>query len=137
MHDFLVTLAARLIGNFQILRLNLQRLVKAARGERERMPKAIRSLGRILAGESGRRMTVVADGHSVVARFDPGAVMIPHDVTVSACRRVIRQVGTSSSIDERVGANPGGQSYQERGNDRDSQWLTSLLIVAEKWPEND
>jgi len=49
-------------------------------------------------------MAVVAHGDRPVAGFDPGGIVIVHDMTIRAGRRIVREVGGALCIDERIGA---------------------------------
>lgn len=59
------------------------------------MMPAIFGFHKVLVRECRRDMAVVATGDAVMARFDPGIVLVIHDMAVLAGRRIIAEVGES------------------------------------------
>src|SRR6266498_3624611 len=69
--NFLMTVAAGLLGDLPAVRLDLNIVFVAAGGEEKGMPEAIGGLGRIFADEICRSVTAIAGRHRAVRRFEP------------------------------------------------------------------
>jgi len=65
-------------------------------------------------------VTVVANGHVVMARFDPGVVIVVHNVTIGADLRGIAYVGEAfcikKSVRSRARGNPNSQAKNYKVN---------------------
>src|SRR3954466_6719167 len=77
--DVLVTFPAGVFRHGPAPVLDLDRVVKFAGGEGERMKKAVVGFGKIFGNEPGRRVTVVAGGDRAMAGLIPAIEMLPHD----------------------------------------------------------
>jgi hypothetical protein len=82
--NVLMAFAACVFRDAQASTLDLYRLVKLARGKRQRMKKSVLCFGEILWDKSRRRMTIVAGRDRPMTRLDPPIEMILHDVAVGA-----------------------------------------------------
>src|SRR6056297_4248382 len=71
-HQFPVAFQAGLLGHPPVARLDPDGLLEIARGEGERVEKAVVRLGQPLADEVVAQMAVAAGGHVAVAGGDPG-----------------------------------------------------------------
>lgn len=100
MDDLRVAVSAGRLRDRPIPWCDLDRLVKPARRERQRMIPAIEPLGKVLAEEMVRRMAIVAGCHSVVTGFRPRLELLVHDVAIRARGRAIKQVRSSFGIHE-------------------------------------
>ena len=111
--DVLMTFAAGIFGHAPAALLHLDRIVKVARGEGERMKEAVFGFGEILRNESGRRVAVVAGRDRAMARLHLGVEVIPHDVAVGAGVGIVAEIRVALRVNESEAAEP------ERGADRD------------------
>ncbi len=102
MNHILVTGAAGLFGNFQIMPFDLNRLVKTAERKIIRMPETVRGFRIVFADCIGRRVAVVTGRGGVVARFQPTAVLLFHNMAVGARSRVVAHIRIAFRIDERI-----------------------------------
>jgi hypothetical protein len=100
--DVLMTFAAGVFRDAPAAFLDLDRVVKFAGGEGERMKKTVLGFREILRNERRRRVTIVARGDRVMAGLIPAIEMIPHDVAVGAGIGVVPEIGRTIGIDERV-----------------------------------
>ena len=105
-----VTGPAGLFCYGQVLGPDPDGLVEIPRRELERVPKAVLRLGVVLAQKITRSVTVVARRDAVVRRLDPAFVLFVHDVAVDAGCGIVREVGVTLGIPERVGAQTGGDA---------------------------
>lgn len=111
-HDVRVTFAAGVFGNPAVAFCDLDVIGIVAGGEIERMPETVLRLGRILADEIRRRMTVIACRHAAMAGIDPAIVLLLHDVAIHARLGIVREVGRALGIDESVSAHAEGQAHR-------------------------
>ena len=115
-----VALAAGVLGDLMIMRLDAQRVGEITGRERERVPESVRRLRRILRDEALRRVAVIADRDLAVTRLEPCGVMLLHDVAVGTGRRIIRQVRRALRVDEGVCADADCQAEGEACRYRES-----------------
>src|SRR3990172_2008711 len=73
--NFLVTLPACLFRHFTAVRPHLNVVFKPAGGEVKGMPETIPSFGAVFPKESGRCMTIVANGGGPVRRLKPAIIL--------------------------------------------------------------
>lgn len=109
-HDLLMTLATRLFSYIAATLSDVDVVRVPTSGEVVGMPEAVLRLGCIFRDETGRRMAVVADGNGAMARLQPAAVLVLHDMTVDTCISIVGHVGISTRIDKRVRADPHDQA---------------------------
>src|SRR5688500_14576800 len=83
-NEGLVTIAAGAFRSPPAPFPDLDRVVKVAGGEGERMKEAVLGFGEILPHKSGRGVAIVAGGDRAMARFHIGIKMVPHDVAIRA-----------------------------------------------------
>jgi hypothetical protein len=79
-------------------RLHANGLMKIAGREGIRVPEAVIGLRIILGDDVRWRMTIITGGHGPMTRFDPGIVVVLHDVTVGTRSRVIYQIRPALGI---------------------------------------
>ena len=88
-----VAIEARLARDVLIHGRDSDGLREVARGERVAVPYPVDRLDRVLANEAiVRRVTIVARGNRVVGTTIPPVELLPHDVAVDACCRIVGQV---------------------------------------------
>jgi hypothetical protein len=114
----LMTVAARLLGDFQIVSFDLNRLVKAAGREIVGMPETVRGFRGVFADKIVRRVTIVAGGDGVMARFLPAVVLFLHYVTVGAGRRIVAHIRVTFGVNECVNADSDGQPDRDAEHDQ-------------------
>src|SRR5438477_12590534 len=78
MHNVSVTFTAGVLGHAKAALLDLDRIVKFARCERERMKKPVLSFGEILGKESSRRVSIVTGRDRAMAGFNPTVESVLH-----------------------------------------------------------
>lgn len=105
-HHGLVTFMACLFRNGVVVGFDSQRFWKSTRCECHRVPESVVGLGSVLADQSRRGVTVIANRHTSMAGFQPAVVVFVHDVTVGAGRRIVGQVRGPASEYERVTSHP-------------------------------
>ena len=111
LRDLSMTFLAGLFGDLQIVPFDLYRLVKSAAGEIERMPEAIRRLGRIFADQSRRRVAIVTGGDGAVRGLHPAVILLIHDVTIRARSRIVGEIRISFGVNEGVQPQPHRQAH--------------------------
>ena len=116
--DLRMAVEAGLFGDAKVPCLDADRVRKLSSSEGEGVPKAIVGLHPIFSEDVVRSVTVITYGHRAMARFDPGIVMILHDVAVGTCFRITGQVRTSLGVDKSKRTNPAG--HTQRSSDDDS-----------------
>ena len=97
---------ACLFRNGVVVGFDSQRFWESTRRECHRVPESVVGLGSVLADQSRRSMTVIANCHTSMAGFQPAVVVFVHDVTVGAGRRIVGQVRGPASEYERVTSHP-------------------------------
>jgi hypothetical protein len=100
--DFFMTVTARLLGDLAAVRLDLNVVLVAARGEEKRMPKAIRRLSRILADEVCRRVAAIAGGDGTMRRLQPTVEFLAHDMAVGTSHWIVGEVRPAFRISKGV-----------------------------------
>lgn len=70
------------------------------------MPEPVPSLGRIFADEIMRRVAIVTGCDRLVARLQPAAVLIFHDVAIRTGERIVAHVRIALTVPERVNTHP-------------------------------
>ena len=117
--DVLMTFAAGVFRDTPAAFLDLDRLVKFVRRERERMKKAVLRFREILRNEPRRRVAIVARRDRAMAGFNPGIEMVLHDVAVGAGAGIVAEIRAAFGIDERVTAEAHRRAERERDHDRE------------------
>src|SRR5688500_2236607 len=116
--DRLMAVPAGRLGDGPVARGDLDGLRESAGRERERMPEAVERLRRVLGGEAGRRVAVVARGDLAMAGLGPAVVLLAHDVAVHARARIVGQVGGALRVHERVGADADADAEDDREDEQ-------------------
>src|SRR5262245_40208711 len=106
LNNFLVTVAAGVLSDAPVARLDFYRSGIVACRERERMPEAVVRFYRVFSNDVVRRMAIIAGGDGAVAGFDPCVVMILHHMAVCARSRIVSEVRISFGVDESVATDP-------------------------------
>jgi len=70
--------------------------------ESVRVPEAVISLRIILGDDVRWCMTIITGGHGPMTRFEPGIVVVLHDMTVGTRGRIIYQIGPTMGIKKGV-----------------------------------
>lgn len=107
-----MTFPAGLFGHLKAVFGNAYVVFKPTRGEVVRMPESVARLGHVLADELRRRVAIVADGYVAMTGLQPSAVLLVHDVTVRAGRRIVCHVRISFRVNKRVGSDTDGKSQR-------------------------
>ena len=102
LHDFLVTLAAGFFSYLTASGRDVNVVFKPARREIVGMPEAVARFSGVLRNQSGRCMAIITNGNCAMARLQPTAKLVLHDVTVHACLSVISHVRVAAGINEGV-----------------------------------
>ena len=89
--DGLVTIPACLFGDSAVPLSYAKRIGIAAGREIERVPESVPRLRDVFADEIVRSVTLVARRVAVTSLL-PRCEMLAHDVTVCACRRIVREI---------------------------------------------
>ena len=127
--DVLMTFAAGIFRHAPAAFLDLDRVVKIAGGEGERMKEAVLGLREVFGHEAGRRVAIVAGGDRAMARLHPGIEMVLHDVAVGAGLRVVREIRPAVGVDEGVATDSCRQPKQHA--DRDGCDADDVCIPVE------
>ncbi len=109
--DFSVTPAARIFRDGEIHRRYLNWLMKALRGERNRVVPSVDRFDGPLADRIMGGMAVVADGNEMMTGFYPCIEVVSHHMAVGTCLGIIREVGAASGIPEHVNADSSAHSH--------------------------
>lgn len=112
----LMTGTARIFRDPAIAFVHLNRFVKSAECEVVRMPESVRRLCIVLSDRIVRRVTVVAGRDITMTGFDPAVVLFVHDVAVSACGRIVAEVGIALGVKECVNSNAKNKPDTNAGN---------------------
>lgn len=105
----LMAVSARFLSNAAVPLGYLYRFVKGIRRKVIGMPETIRRLRVVFADEVMRRVTIVAGGDRMVARFLPAVKLLVHHVAICTRSGIIAQVGITLRVNERVHAYARGQ----------------------------
>ena len=124
--NVLMTLPAGLFCYLTTARRDVNVVFIPARREVVRMPETISRLGGILADESGRRVAIIANSHRTMARLQPTAKLVLHDVTIHARFSVVSHVRITARVDERVCAHT--DSHAKRNGQNNSARKPSLHL---------
>lgn len=87
-----MTLSASFLSYFAASWRDLNVVLEPTGGEIIGMPKTIPCLCRVFADKSRRRVAVVADGYSSMARLQPAAILLLHDMAINASFCVVGHV---------------------------------------------
>ena len=71
--------------------------------EVERMPESVVCLYGIFPDDIVRCVAIIAGSGGVMARLQPCIILSPHHVAIHARGGIVRQIGISLGINERVG----------------------------------
>lgn len=122
MHDVVMTFAAGVFRDPPAAFLDLDRIVKFAGGEGERVKETVLGLGEILGNEPGRGVAIVAGCDRVMAGIVPAIEMILHNVAIGAGIGIVPEVRSSLGINECVtsqtGRSPESDGDHGREHDR-------------------
>jgi hypothetical protein len=124
-----VTVAARILGDACVPRGDAYRFGKGAGREIERMPEAVQRFCPVLTEDVMRRVTVVAHGNGAMARLQPGAVLLLHDMAVGARLRIVGEIRGAACVDERETADPERQPQRQTQQDGVTQAHEASLVV--------
>ena len=103
-----MTLSASLFSYLATSWCDVNVVLEPTRGEVVGMPEAVPRLGRVFADEPRRRVAIVADGYSSMARLQPAAILLLHDMAVNAGFSVIGHVRITARVDEGIGTDTYG-----------------------------
>src|SRR4051812_21204637 len=81
--------------------LDLNRLVKILKRKSLAMTQAVLDLGEVLADQIVRHVAIVASGRSVMRALPPAVILVSHDVTIHARRRIVREIAGSFGVVKR------------------------------------
>ena len=118
-HDVLMTFAAGIFRHAPAAFLDLDRVVKFARGERERMKKAVLGFREILGHEPGRRMAIVARCDRAMAGLHQPSRWSVHDVAVGAGIGIVPEIGRTLGVNEGVTPESHRRSDGDGNHDRE------------------
>jgi hypothetical protein len=142
--DGLMAFAAGVFGDVVISWFDLNWIGKVACGERKRMPETVIGFAGVFQDEIVRRVAIIADGDTVMARFDPGIEMVLHNVAIGARGRIVREVRTALRINERVGPDADGKPHDSPCNDHSGDGgvhsqipVSERLNVPEEWEKSN
>jgi len=117
-NEVFVAIDAGALRHPSITRLDLDRVVVAAKRERKRVKKPVVGLGHPFTDRIMWQVAIVADGDMVVAALLPRIHVVLHDVTVHARLRIIAQVTGTVAVAKRERANTGEHAQHRRKSDR-------------------
>ena len=83
--------------------------MKAADGEVIGMPESVPGFGRVFPGKVVRSVAIVTGGDRLVARLQPPAVLLFHDVAVRTRERVVAHVRIPLAVPKRIHTDPNRQ----------------------------
>ncbi len=106
----LMAITTLLLGHLSVPLGYSYRLMKTAQREIIGMPEPIRSLGVIFADEILGRVAIVTGRRGVMTGLLPAVILLVHDVTIGARRRVVAHVRIPLSVPKRIHANPHGKA---------------------------
>ena len=133
--DVLVAAAAGVFCYLMIELRDLDGVGISAGREIERMPESVICLNRIFSDDVVRSMTVVASSDRVMARLQPGIILSSHHVTIHASGRIVRQIGISLGIYERISPQAKCQAYKHSGQNRNCRALHGTFRDTKAYPE--
>lgn len=105
--DGFMAIAAAALGDGAVTCLDADGLMKPAGGECPGMAHAVGGLVQILGDKTLGSVAVVAHRGLAVARAQPSAVLLLHDMAIGAGRRIVGQIGRAFGIDESKAADAG------------------------------
>ena len=117
MDEVFMAIEAGVLGDFTIPRLDLNRIVVIAKREGERMEKAVVRFRHVFAYEIVRQVTVVADGHMMMAAMLPGVVVFLHHVAVRTALGIVAEIAGPFAVAKRERANSRQQAKHEAKSD--------------------
>ena len=82
------------------------------------MPEPVPRLGCIFADEIMRRVAIVAGCDRLVARLQPAAVLVFHDVAIRTGERIVAHVRIALAVPERVHAHADRETEPNAENDK-------------------
>jgi len=104
-HQFAVTLAARILSDSLIISLDTDWLGEMPRCKRKRMPESVVRFCDILAHHVCGGVAIVACGHRMMTGPAPGVIVIVHNMAIGTRRRVVGQVRGAFGIYKSIKAN--------------------------------
>lgn len=123
-----VALDAIRLDERRIPRFDPNRLGKILEREPLGMPESILGLGKILAHEVMRNVTIVAPGHGVMARFLPAIIRVPHHVAVHTGGWIIAEIGAALGIAKGVGTQSGSNADEDADRDGNAAHFKSTRL---------
>jgi hypothetical protein len=123
-HHLSMTTQAVVFHNGSVLRTDSDGFFEILQRERAGMMKSILRLGHVFAEKIMRRVTVVADGHSVMRSLDPSVIVTLHHMTIGTHSRIVGDVRQTMGIEERVPAQPSTHTQTGHGNQHETSGNT-------------
>ena len=99
--EVVVAEQARVLGDLAVARFDLDRLVKQAGRERQRMVEAVVALDDPLADGVVGQVAIVARRDVLMTRLDPRVVHGLHHVAVRARGRIVLEIGRAVAVAKR------------------------------------
>ena len=122
--------ATRILNDLMIEPGDLDRVGISAAREIKGVPESVVRLHRILPDNVMGSVAIVAGRHRVMARFHPGVVLRLHYVAVRAGGGIIRQVGVSLGVEERVSTKAYRDSEDDSGNKTDGKRALHRIVLS-------
>ncbi len=82
------------------------------------MPKTVGGFNGVFAENIVRRVTVVASGDGVMARFLPAVILLLHNVAIGARVRIIAHIRITLRINKRIKADSDSKAGGDTENDK-------------------
>lgn len=101
-----MTFATRLFSHIAAALSDVDVIWIPTRREVIGMPETVLRFGYIFRYQTGRRVTIVANRNSAMARLQPAAVLVLHYVTVNTGISIVAHVGVSTRVDKSVRTDP-------------------------------
>ena len=99
-HHIRMAMKTRALRHPPIARFDLNWLMEVFQSERQRMKKTVVCLGTPLANKIVWQVTVIANGHMLMAGILPRVEVILHNMAVGTCLGVVAQVTSPLPIAE-------------------------------------
>src|SRR5688500_6372389 len=111
-----MTFPAGLFLCFTASRRDVSVVFKPAGREVVGVSQAVSRLGGVFGSDSGRRVAIVANRHRTIARLQPTAEVVLHDVTIHTRFSIVSHVGIAARVHEGI------RAYADRHANRDAQY---------------
>ena len=122
--NVLMTFAAGFFRHFTASRCDVNVVFEPAGGEVVGMPETVSRFGGVLGNETGRRVAIVANRHRTMARLQPTAELVLHDVTIHTRFSIVSHVRIATRVHEGVCANTHGHA------DRDAEYYPACKSAS-------